>query len=424
MFVQVRSFPYPYHAMSPPGVTFNINIPDSREKLEAVVTQCHSCGMPPTDFVLTCVGCLQYSSRQLYAAPPFRNYPPVFRTEPGKAPWSYPITLADVSKLLVPLIPRQKVSSSLPANIVSELQARYSKLRFSRNCSLVGIFASVGLAVFTHGGTLFGLLFSGPKFCYYNWKLSKLKKLMKQNGVPTPKRRIIEFVAPLLLGTIVAGVGLEIDSFGGIGDTLLTAAKFLSGVGSDAASAVKDLATTSGTPLSEAFDTSLQTTLHAFNPDFQGNAGGGALDHHLLQCSQQLYHLADSVQQGQVLKDDIKQVDEEGIQECISHALEKATWKGFGRPGRRETQRTDVRLTGQTSPIIISQLIQGRTANQSQKRGENSRSKPSSPATPHTQPGSTTPAWPTLVSSPSRTASRSSTPSFPIAPYGLLMGGA
>ncbi|KAG8985881.1 hypothetical protein FRB90_004386 [Tulasnella sp. 427] len=250
-------------------------------------------------------------------------------------------------------------------HIIAELQARFSKLRFSRNNAVVGIFASVGLAVVTHGTSLFGLLFSGPKFFYYTWKLEKLRVLMKENGIPIPKRRIVEFVAPLLLGTVVAGFGLGLDAIAGLGAAVLSPSNFLSGIGSDAANAVKDLATASGPPPSEAFEAALSSVVHALGSYPGGGTGPDALVHHMRHGSERLYDLADSVQHGDVVEHGRINIAEEGLQECVSKSLEGVTWNVIRPLGQPESKSSKRGL-----PVNISRLLQDRRTVQQRSSGK------------------------------------------------------
>lgn len=243
------------------------------------------------------------------------------------------------SRSLSPVIPRQRISSISYAAIVAEIQKRYSSLRFSRNNAVVGILASVGFSFFTNGTSLFGLLFSGPKFVYYTWKLEKLKRLMKTRGIKKPKRRIIEFVAPLALGTIVGGFGLGVDGLAKMANngpsspppdpsSVMSPADFLAGVEGGAIEAVREFGTAASTPPPEVFDAAISQTVEAWNGTPLDTSDSEAVINNMHQGSERLHELAESVQHGAVFNEQTawdvgKNVTEAYLGELASKKIEK-----------------------------------------------------------------------------------------------------
>ncbi|KAG9013573.1 hypothetical protein FRB90_005862 [Tulasnella sp. 427] len=344
---------------------------------------------------------------------------------------------ATQSKSLVPLIPRQRLSSKPQDVLVSELQARYSKLRLSRNNSVVGIFASVGFSVVTHGTSLFGLLFSGPKFVYYEWKIVKLKKLMKKEGIDLPDRRVIEFVAPLVLGAVVGGIGLGVDGVAALGDAavnhapdasthVVSAAKFITGIGSGAVDAVQELGTAAVSPPSDVFTSAVINTSHVFNPDPLVNSGSEAIADHLQHGSDRLHHLADSITHGTVWTEHYghdlgKGVAAAYLGEKISKGLAWATRDVTEPSGSRREDRGNGTAP---VPVEISQLLQDSAAFQRRPRprpSSNPRLQPPDLTIPPVTPQRGNSPRTSEGNAPNRSNNRSPSPVFPDAPYDLIM---
>ncbi|KAG8907495.1 hypothetical protein FRC01_007658 [Tulasnella sp. 417] len=292
------------------------------------------------------------------------------------------------SRSLAPLIPRQRISSISYAAIVAEIQKRYSSLRFCRNHAVVGILASVGFSFFTSGSSLFGLLFSGPKFVYYTWKLEKLKKLMKTRGIKKPKRRIVEFVAPLALGAIVGGFGLGVDGLARMGNpdvlsspqdlsTTLSPAEFLSGVEGGAIEAVREFGTALATPPPEVFDAAISQTVEALNSTPLDTSDSEAVIDNMHQGSERLHELADSVQYGAVFNEQTPYEVGQGVtgaylEEVASKKIEKTARLISKRSRSREFLRPSPPKS--LVPVDVLQVLQEGPSASRRSLGPRSRS--------------------------------------------------
>ncbi|KAG9013572.1 hypothetical protein FRB90_005861 [Tulasnella sp. 427] len=345
------------------------------------------------------------------------------------------------SESLVPLIPLQQLSSKPDDALVSELQARYSKLRLSRNNSAVGIFASAGFCIITHGTSIFGLLFSGPKFVYYEWKIVKLKKLMKQEEIDIPDRRVIEFIAPILLGAVVGGIGLGVDGVAAVGDTavnhapgaaahVVSASEFITGIGRGFFDAVKELGTAAVTAPSDVFTSAVMNTLHVFNPHPVATSGSEAIVDHLQHGSDSLHNLAESITHGTVWTEYYGHALGKGVAaaylgEKMSDGLDWATRTVVKLSGKQIKERLGD--NGNAGVLVeISQLLQGSVAFQQRLRlnpSKNPRVQSPDLKIPSASPQRSNTPRTSEKNTPNRSKNPSPVPAIPEARSELLKSG-
>lgn len=94
------------------------------------------------------------------------------------------------------------------------LQQKYRVARRNRDAAVVGIAFSGAMAIPSHGTSLFGLLFTIPRYVHYSRKLSTYRERMLQEGITPLPRTKRDYALPLVMGAGSAALSTVLGDVG------------------------------------------------------------------------------------------------------------------------------------------------------------------------------------------------------------------
>jgi hypothetical protein len=96
------------------------------------------------------------------------------------------------------------------------LQQKYRVARRNRDAAVVGMAFSGAMAIPSHGTSLFGLLFTIPRYVHYSRKLSTYEERMLEEGITPLPRTKRDYVLPLVMGAGSAALSTVLGDVGAL----------------------------------------------------------------------------------------------------------------------------------------------------------------------------------------------------------------